>query len=78
MSRTQQLVMLLHPAGGRIPLAQEHLGAGVLGADAVQPDQASAGLAIVDAKFTEFETPCTWSSHCGMLFVKFKIKDRIH
>ena len=49
-------------AGDRLHLAQEHLGAGLVGADAdaVSPDQASADLDIVEAKFNEFETtPCT-------------------
>ena len=35
----------------RLNLAQEHLGAGLVGADAVPPDQASADLDIVEAKF---------------------------
>ena len=47
----------------RLHLDQEHLWAGVPGADEVPPDQASADLAIVEANFTEFETPL-WNVEC--------------
>ena len=45
-------LVLQQQQGVRLHLDQEHLGAGVPGADEVPPDQASADLAIV-----EFETP---------------------
>ena len=37
--------------GDRLNLAQEHIGAGLVGADAVPPYQASADLDIVEDKF---------------------------